>query len=253
VLAGGRELAFGGSVDQVVLHLGGDGYLLTPVVGDPQDLGDQPGGVVRQPDVADLALPDVVVVRGQGLLEWRVWIGVVGVVEVGAEAAQARRDLTDDVAAGQPAVVDIGPDDAVGLGGDHHLVAATAEGVAEDPLDGFAFGTGPGRRGRTCAPFPSADFTRRAFGGQHDRSRTSSGEPMRTCTEQYAQEFALQSEMYRPSAYDLIVICNFLTNTSFTTEFKAEIRELSRSLTPGGILLVLVGTGGLYPQVLRPG
>ena len=102
LLAGRRELPFGGAVDEVVLHLGGDGGLQTPVVGDPQRAGDLPGGVVGQPDVADLALSDEVVVHGQGLLQRGVRVGVVGVVEVdvvGLQAAQARLDLTDDVPA----------------------------------------------------------------------------------------------------------------------------------------------------------
>ena len=102
LLAGGREFAFGGPVDEVVLHLGGDGRLQTPVVGDPQGLGDLPGGMVGQADVADLALPDEVVVGRQGLLQRRVRVGIVGVVEVdvvGLQAAQARLDLADDVAA----------------------------------------------------------------------------------------------------------------------------------------------------------
>ena len=102
LLAGGREFSFGGPVDEVVLHLGGDGCLLTPVVRDPQRLGDLPGGMVGQADVADLALPDEIVVRRQGLLQRRVRVGIVGVVEVdvvGLQAAQARLDLADDVAA----------------------------------------------------------------------------------------------------------------------------------------------------------
>jgi hypothetical protein len=44
-------------------------------------------------------------------------------------------------------------------------------------------------------------------------------------------------------------MCNFLTNTSFATDFEPEIRELGYSLTPGGVLLILGATGGLYPQV----
>ncbi len=102
LLAGGREFSFGGPVDEVVLHLGGDGCLLTPVVGDPQGMGDLPGGMVGQADIADLALPDEIVIRRQGLLQRRVRVGIVGVVEVdvvGLQAAQARLDLTDDVAA----------------------------------------------------------------------------------------------------------------------------------------------------------
>ena len=72
------------------------GAVQTAVVSDPQRAGDLPGGVVGQPDVADLALPDQIVVDRKGLLQRRVRVGVVGVVEVdvvGLQAAQARLDL----------------------------------------------------------------------------------------------------------------------------------------------------------------
>lgn len=64
-----------------------------------------------------------------------------------------------------------------------------------------------------------------------------------------AHQLALASGAYPPSAYDLIVMCNFLTNTSFATDFETEIRELAYSLTPGGVLLILGATSGVYPQV----
>ena len=143
--AGGRELAFRGPVDQVVLDLHGDGRVQATIVRDPQGTGDLPGGVVGQADVADLALPDEVVVGLEGLLQRGVRVGVVGVVEVevvGLQAAQAGLDLPDDMPARQAAVVDAVADDAVGLGGDHHLVAATAEGAADELLGGFAVGGG---------------------------------------------------------------------------------------------------------------
>ena len=142
-LAGGSELPFGGPVDQVVLHLRGDGCLQTPVVSDPQGLGDLPGGMVGQADVADLARPDQIVIGGEGLLQWRVRVGVVGVVEidvVGLQTAETRLDLTDDVAAGQAPIIDAGSDDAVGLRRDHHVVAAATEGAAEDLLCRFTVG-----------------------------------------------------------------------------------------------------------------
>jgi hypothetical protein len=44
-------------------------------------------------------------------------------------------------------------------------------------------------------------------------------------------------------------MCNFLTNTSFTARFQSEIAGLARSLTPGGVLLVLGGTGRQYPVI----
>jgi hypothetical protein len=56
---------------------------------------------------------------------------------------------------------------------------------------------------------------------------------------------------YPPSAYDLIVMCNFLTNTSFTARFESEIAGLPRSLTPGGVLLVLGWDRRAIPGDLR--
>jgi hypothetical protein len=64
-----------------------------------------------------------------------------------------------------------------------------------------------------------------------------------------ARQFALEDGGYPPSAYDMIIMCNFLTNTDLTQRFEAEIAELTRSLTPGGILLVLGGHGGNYPAI----
>jgi hypothetical protein len=106
--------------------------------------------MVGQPDVSDLALPDQVVVDGQGLLQRGVWVGVVGVVEIDPirfQPPQARLDLTDDVPAGQPPVVDVEPDDPVGLGGDHQLVAAAPQSTAKNRFGRIALG-----RGRSPGP-----------------------------------------------------------------------------------------------------
>src|SRR3954466_10282394 len=84
-------------------------------------------------DGAQLSLPDQVVVDRERLLQRGGRVGEVRVVEVdavGAQPAQALFDLPDDVAAGQPRVR---LEAALsGLGGKHHLVAATGEGAAED-------------------------------------------------------------------------------------------------------------------------
>lgn len=64
-----------------------------------------------------------------------------------------------------------------------------------------------------------------------------------------ARREAYQSSGKVPSAYDLIVLCNFLTNSAMTEKFASEIAELARSLTPGGMLLVLGAAGGPYPAV----
>lgn len=52
-----------------------------------------------------------------------------------------------------------------------------------------------------------------------------------------------------PSAYDLIVLANFLTEPSMLADLEQELRELTRSLVPGGVLLLLGGTGGEYPRM----
>ena len=63
--------------------------------------------MVRQSDVAKLALADKVVVNGEGLLERCVRVGKVSVVEVDAvcaQSAQALLDLLNGVAAGEAGV-----------------------------------------------------------------------------------------------------------------------------------------------------
>lgn len=68
-------------------------------------------------------------------------------------------------------------------------------------------------------------------------------------SDRWAQEFALEQGSFPPSAYDLIVLCNFLTAPSMTVTFEAEIRELTRSLTPGGILLVIGSASNTYQPI----
>lgn len=52
-----------------------------------------------------------------------------------------------------------------------------------------------------------------------------------------------------PSKFDLIVIANLLTNEKMAHSFGGKIEELARSLTPGGVLVLLGGTGGTYPAI----
>jgi len=79
---------------------------------------------------------------------------------------------------------------------------------------------------------------------ERDFERAGEDITMRT-----ARQFALEDGGYPPSAYDMIIMCNFLTNTNLTQRFESEIAELARSLTPGGIFLVLGGQGGEYPAI----
>jgi hypothetical protein len=65
----------------------------------------------------------------------------------------------------------------------------------------------------------------------------------------FAREQALKQRDYPPGAYDLIVLSNFLTTSRVTATFSAEIGSLAQSLTPGGVLLILGGTGPKYVDV----
>ncbi len=142
--ARGGQLRLGAAVQQAVHHLGADrSGDHAPVIGDPQRLGDLPGRVVGQGDVAELPLPDQVVVHGERLLQrsCRVWeVGVVEVDVVGAQPAQALLDLLDDVAARQSRGRVEAP--LPGLGGEHDLIPATGEGATEDLLGGLALRSG---------------------------------------------------------------------------------------------------------------
>jgi hypothetical protein len=62
---------------------------------------------------------------------------------------------------------------------------------------------------------------------------------------------AYASEANRPSAYDIIVMCNFLTNPSMAEQLRAEVEQLGNSLTPGGVLLILGGVGRHYPAIYK--
>lgn len=52
-----------------------------------------------------------------------------------------------------------------------------------------------------------------------------------------------------PSAYDLIVVSNFLTNRQILEGLADELQRLARSLVPGGVLLTMSGTSPAYRQL----
>jgi hypothetical protein len=64
-----------------------------------------------------------------------------------------------------------------------------------------------------------------------------------------AWRLAYQERTDAPSAYDLIILCNFLTNTQMTEQLADDLFRLAKSLTPGGVLLVLGATGASYPAI----
>ena len=93
------------------------------------DLGDAPGAEVGQAEIADLAGADEVAHRPDGLLQRRVRILAVQVVDVdpvGAEAAQRVLDRQHRPAPGQAALVRILAAGVAQLGGQDPAVALAA-------------------------------------------------------------------------------------------------------------------------------
>jgi len=54
-----------------------------------------------------------------------------------------------------------------------------------------------------------------------------------------ARRFAEEDGVDKPSAYDLVVMCNFLTKEDSVKDFRTELRQLASSLTSGGLLIVI--------------
>ena len=104
-------------------------------VGHRERLHDVPAGVIRAADVADLAGTDEVVERGQRLLERRLAVPLMELVEVdpvGLEPLEARLAGGDQVMARIAAVVRPGAHREAGLGGDQHVAALLAQRLADD-------------------------------------------------------------------------------------------------------------------------
>lgn len=64
-----------------------------------------------------------------------------------------------------------------------------------------------------------------------------------------ARQLAYQERNYSPGAYDIIAVPYLLTNLNITNLFRTELRSLAQSLTPGGVLLVLGGSGPCYDDI----
>ncbi|GGF36401.1 hypothetical protein GCM10011519_07390 [Marmoricola endophyticus] len=60
---------------------------------------------------------------------------------------------------------------------------------------------------------------------------------------------ALAAKAAPPSAYDLIVVANFITNEEMLQMLKPDVEVLARSLVPGGVLLILSAPGAKYTQI----
>lgn len=106
-------------------------------------------------------------------------------------------------------------------------------GITYDDLEGFSV-----RREHEAAINGSAMAIRAEF------ERSDDDISLHT-----ARQFAIEDGNYPPSAYDLIVMCNFLTNTDITGKFAAEIERLATALSPGGVLVVIGAVGGRYPAI----
>ncbi|MFJ5836618.1 hypothetical protein ACIQGO_07570 [Streptomyces shenzhenensis] len=65
----------------------------------------------------------------------------------------------------------------------------------------------------------------------------------------YARMLAQEEGVRAPSAYDLVVMCNFITNQSDVEFFRKEIRDLSDGLTPGGLLIALGSAAKKYGPI----
>ena len=122
----GQHLPLLLAVEQVVVVLHGDEAGPAVQVGDVLGLGELPGVHRGGAEVAGLAGPDHVVQRLHRLLDRRVVVPAVDLVEVDvvdAEPGQRGVDLAHDRDPGQPGPVGPGSHPAVHLGRDDHLVA----------------------------------------------------------------------------------------------------------------------------------
>ena len=54
-----------------------------------------------------------------------------------------------------------------------------------------------------------------------------------------ARRLAEEGRVDKPSAYDLVIMCNFLTAEDSVHNFDTELRKLASSLTPGGLIIVI--------------
>ena len=111
------------------------------LLGDAEGAGELPGVHRRGADIAGLAGLHDIVQRFERLLDRRLVVETVDLIEVDivhAEPAQAVVDLGEDRLARQAGAIGAGTHPAVDLGRDHHLVAAgeILDRPAEDLLAG---------------------------------------------------------------------------------------------------------------------
>ena len=143
-LDGGQDLALDAAVQDGVGRLLGVESREAAPLGNPLGLDDAGDGGLRRADRADLAAADQVCQRGEGLLDVSTGIGAVELVDVdvvGPQATQRALHRGDDPAPGRALVVGVLPGRAAELGGEHDVVPASLQGLADDVL-GVAVGVG---------------------------------------------------------------------------------------------------------------
>jgi hypothetical protein len=134
---GGEHFGLDAAHQQRVRRLFGDEPLPAALLRHPLGLDDLARGIGRTPDVAHLARADQVGQRTQGLVDVRIGVGAVDLIEVdpvGLQPAQAVLHLADQPAPGVAALVDVLAHRAVRLGGQHHVVSSALERLADDLL-----------------------------------------------------------------------------------------------------------------------
>ena len=158
-LSGRQDLAFDAAVEDGVGGLLGAEPREAAPLGHPLGLDDVGGGGLGGADRADLAAADQVGQRGEGLLDVGVGIGAVQLVEVdvvGPQPPQRVLDGGDDPAPRGPLVVRVLPGRAAELGGEHDVVPAALQRLA-DHLLGVAVGVGGVDEVDACVDRPMDD------------------------------------------------------------------------------------------------
>ncbi len=110
---------------EAVVHLGGGVFLEPHPLLERESRGRLPGEVIAQPDVAHLPLPDQIVQAAQRLLERRIAVPSVYLVQVdviGLQPLQARLRAAHDVHARRPAAVEVLAHREPDLGGQDDLL-----------------------------------------------------------------------------------------------------------------------------------
>jgi len=66
-----------------------------------------------------------------------------------------------------------------------------------------------------------------------------------------ARQYARQWKRNAPSAYDLILAPNFLTQVEMVDSLEMELHSTMNSLTPGGVFIVMCAHGERYEDIRR--